>query len=44
MLVPLLGRYFPWLRLSVVGSATYETMVANVGADIIRPLHRGCCA
>ena len=23
MLVPLLGRYFPWLRLSVVGSATY---------------------
>ena len=33
MLVPLLGRYFPWLRLSVVGSATYETMVANMAAQ-----------
>ena len=28
LLVPSLGRYFPWLRLSVVGSAAYETMVA----------------
>ncbi|NLY44847.1 MAG: DUF5058 family protein [Tissierella sp.] len=25
-----LGRYFPWLRLSVVGSAVYESMAANV--------------
>ena len=33
LLVPSLGRYFPWLRLSVVGSAAYETMVANM-ADI----------
>ena len=33
LLVPLLGRYFPWLRLSVVGSATYETMVANMAAQ-----------
>ena len=24
-----LGQYFPWLRLSVVGSATYETMAAG---------------
>ena len=32
MLVPLLGRYFPWLRLSVVGSAAYETMVADMAA------------
>ena len=33
LLVPSLGRYFPWLRLSVVGSATYETMVANMAAN-----------
>lgn len=33
MLVPLLGRYFPWLRLSVVGSAAYETMVADMAAQ-----------
>lgn len=32
MLVPALGKYFPWLRLSVVGSATYETMVADMAA------------
>ncbi len=32
MLVPLLGRYFPWLRLSVVGSAAYETMIADLAA------------
>lgn len=25
-----LGKYFPWLRLSVVGSAVYESMAANV--------------
>lgn len=33
LLVPALGRYFPWLRLSVVGSASYETMVANMAAE-----------
>ena len=33
LLVPALGRYFPWLRLSVVGSAVYETMVANMAAE-----------
>lgn len=33
VLVPALGRYFPWLRLSVVGSAVYETMVANMAAE-----------
>lgn len=30
ILLPALGKYFPWLRLSVIGSATYETMVANM--------------
>lgn len=33
LLVPALGRYFPWLRLSVVGSAAYETMIANMAAE-----------
>ena len=33
ILVPSLGRYFPWLRLSVVGSASYETMVANMATE-----------
>lgn len=33
LLVPALGRFFPWLRLSVVGSAVYETMVANMAAE-----------
>ncbi|MEG7531876.1 MAG: DUF5058 family protein [Hungatella sp.] len=32
LLVPALGRFFPWLRLSVVGSAPYETMVADMAA------------
>lgn len=27
-----LGRYFPWLRLSVVGSASYESMAADATA------------
>lgn len=27
-----LGQYFPWLRLSVVGSATYESMAADATA------------
>lgn len=30
VLLPILGKVFPWLRLSVMGSATYETMVANM--------------
>ena len=33
ILVPSLGQYFPWLRLSVVGSASYETMAANMAAE-----------
>lgn len=33
LLIPFLGRFFPWLRLSVVGSAVYETMVANMAAE-----------
>lgn len=33
ILVPALGRFFPWLRLSVVGAASYETMVANMAAE-----------
>lgn len=28
-----LGRYFPWLRLSVVGSAAYEGMAADLAAQ-----------
>lgn len=32
ILLPALGTYFPWLRLSVIGSATYETMAANMAA------------
>lgn len=30
-----LGRYFPWLRLSVVGGAAYEGIAANVGAQSV---------
>lgn len=30
ILLPSLGKYFPWLRLSVIGSASYETMAANM--------------
>lgn len=28
-----LGRYFPWVRLSVVGSAAYEGMAADLAAQ-----------
>lgn len=28
-----LGKYFPWLRLSIVGSAVYEGTAANVAAQ-----------
>lgn len=30
ILLPSLGKFFPWLRLSVIGSASYETMAANM--------------
>lgn len=29
LLSPGLGKFFPWLRLSVVGSGAYENMIAN---------------
>lgn len=29
------GRYFPWMRLSVVGGAAYEGIAANVGAQSV---------
>lgn len=29
MLVPVLGKYIPWMRLSVIGSGTYEYMAAD---------------
>lgn len=32
LLVPALGKFFPWLRLSVIGSASYETMSADMAA------------
>lgn len=32
VLIPYLGQYFPWLRLSVVGSGVYENMAADVTA------------
>lgn len=31
-MVPVLGIPFPWLRLSVIGSAPYELMAAGIGA------------
>lgn len=30
ILLPAPGKFFPWLRLSVIGSATYETLAANM--------------
>ena len=30
ILLPALGKFVPWLRLSVIGSATYETLAANM--------------
>lgn len=30
ILVPALGKFLPWLRLSVIGSAAYETMAADM--------------
>ncbi len=32
MLMSVLGNYFPWLRLSVVGSSSYENVAANITA------------
>lgn len=29
-LMPVLGKFVPWLRLSVIGSATYESMCADM--------------
>lgn len=31
----LLGKYFPWLRLSVIGSGIYETMAANMSLSAL---------
>lgn len=28
--MPVLGKFIPWLRLSVIGSATYESMCADL--------------
>ena len=32
MLMSVMGNYFPWLRLSVIGSSSYENVAANVAA------------
>lgn len=32
MLMSVLGQYFPWLRLSVIGSSSYENVAATVAA------------
>lgn len=32
MLMSVLGDYFPWLRLSVIGSSSYENVAANIAA------------
>lgn len=29
-LMPLLGKFIPWLRLSIIGNAVYETMAADM--------------
>lgn len=34
LLMPYLGRFFPWLRLSVIGSGAYENLVANMTAQL----------
>jgi hypothetical protein len=33
ILMSVLGKYFAWLRLSVIGSAAYETMAASMAAS-----------
>lgn len=32
-LIPLLGTPLPWLRLSVIGSATFESIAASIGVE-----------
>ena len=32
MLMSVMGKYFPWLRLSVIGSSSYENVAANITA------------
>lgn len=34
-LIPLLGGPLPWLRLSVIGSATFESMAATLGVESV---------
>ena len=34
-MAPVLGIPFPWIRLSVIGSASYELMAAGMGANIM---------
>ncbi len=34
-LVPLLGAPLPWLRLSVIGSATFESMASSIGVSSV---------
>ena len=34
-LIPLLGAPLPWLRLSVIGSATFESMAASLGVESV---------
>lgn len=33
LLVPLLGKFIPWLRLSVIGSSMFEMIAAEMGAQ-----------
>ncbi len=34
-MAPVLGIPFPWIRLSVLGSASYELMAAGMGAEVM---------
>lgn len=34
-LIALLGTPLPWLRLSVIGSATFESLAANIGVESV---------
>lgn len=33
ILMPVLGKFFAWLRLSVIGSASYETLAGQHGCN-----------
>lgn len=35
LLIPGLGKFFPWLRLSVIGSAAYENMAADMASKTL---------